>query len=122
MGDQNFVKLELRTAWYFKGFGQGHVLELGGNAGVAQKLNSQDVPFYDRYYLGGQGTLRGFDYHGVGPRQVSQDGHLYEPIGGDTYWFGFHGMMQHTDCRPITVCYVLRYRECFRAAVEQPRL
>ncbi|MDB6022055.1 MAG: outer membrane protein assembly complex, YaeT protein, partial [Pedosphaera sp.] len=31
--------------------------------------------------------LRGFDYRGVGPREVSQDGRLYEPIGGDTYWF-----------------------------------
>ncbi len=89
VGDQNFVKLELTTSWYFKGFAPGHVLEVGGSGGVAQPLGSQDVPFYDRYYLGGQGTLRGFDYHGVGPRQVSQDGHLYEPIGGDTYWFGF---------------------------------
>lgn len=89
VGDQEFVKIELRSSWYFKGFAPGHVLEVGGSGGVAQKLQSQDVPFYDRYYLGGQNTLRGFDYHGVGPREVSQDGQLFEPIGGDTYWFGF---------------------------------
>jgi outer membrane protein insertion porin family len=64
------------------------VIEVGGKAGVAQRLGSQDVPFYDRYYLGGQYDLRGFDYRGVGPRAVTQDGGLYEPIGGDTYWLG----------------------------------
>jgi outer membrane protein insertion porin family len=56
-------------------------------AGVTQQLNGPDVPFYDRFYLGGPDDLRGFDYTGVGPREVSQDGSLYEPIGGDTYWF-----------------------------------
>src|SRR6185437_3116183 len=86
---RDFVKLELRTAWYFKGLATGHVIEVGGRAGVAQKIGSQDVPFYDRYYLGGQDSLRGFDFSGVGPRQVTQDGQLYEPIGGDTYWLGY---------------------------------
>jgi outer membrane protein insertion porin family len=89
IGGRNFEKLELTTSWYFKGFAQGHVLEIGGRAGVAQKLGSQDVPFYDRFYLGGQDSLRGFDFNGVGPRAVTQDGQLFEPIGGDTYWMGY---------------------------------
>ncbi len=89
VGDRNFEKIELRTSWYFKGFAEGHVLEVGGRAGVEQKLSSQDVPFYDRFYLGGQDSLRGFDYNGVGPREVTQDGQLYEPVGGDTYWLGY---------------------------------
>jgi outer membrane protein insertion porin family len=86
-GDRNYYKLELHSAWYFKGFGEGHVLELGGSAGVTDKLSgSRDVPFYDRFYLGGQNTLRGYDYRGVGPREVTRDGQHFEPIGGDTYW------------------------------------
>ncbi len=51
-------------------------------------MGSDDVPFYDRYYLGGLRDLRGFDYPGVGPREVTQDGTEYEPIGGDTFWMG----------------------------------
>jgi outer membrane protein insertion porin family len=44
------------------------------------------VPFYERYYLGGQDTLRGFRYRSVGPRE---DGSGNEPIGGNTYYFGY---------------------------------
>ncbi len=88
VGDRNYVKTELESAWYFRGFGEGDVLEVLGKGGVLQKLSSRDAPFYDKYYLGGQNDLRGFDRFGVGPRAVTQDGFSYEPIGGDTYWLG----------------------------------
>jgi outer membrane protein insertion porin family len=82
--DRQFFKLELKTGWYFKGFAKGHVLELAGRAGVADSLESGDVPFYDRYYLGGLYSLRGFKYRYISPREPGYN----EPIGGDTYWFG----------------------------------
>ena len=88
VGDFNDFKLEAKTAWYFKGFGEGHVLEMVLKAGVAERLSGRDVPFYDRYYLGGQYSLRGFDYRGVGPREATTDSSSFEPIGGDTYWLG----------------------------------
>jgi outer membrane protein insertion porin family len=88
LGDRSYLKTEISSAWYFKGFAKGHVLEVVGRAGVAQPLGNEDVPFYDRYYLGGLRDLRGFDYPGVGPREVTQDGSEYEPIGGDTFWMG----------------------------------
>jgi outer membrane protein insertion porin family len=83
-GDRNFAKLELKTGWYFKGFAKGHVLELVGRTGVAKNLQSGDVPFEERYYLGGLYSLRGFKFYSVSPRQPG----FTEPIGGDTYWFG----------------------------------
>jgi outer membrane protein insertion porin family len=88
VGDRSYVKTELSSAWYFKGLAPGHVLEVVGRGGVAQKIGTEDVPFYDRYYLGGLRDLRGFDFPGVGPREVTQDGTEYEPIGGDTFWMG----------------------------------
>jgi outer membrane protein insertion porin family len=48
------------------------------------KLQSGDVPFEERFYLGGLYSLRGFKFYGVSPRQPG----FTEPIGGDTYWFG----------------------------------
>ena len=42
------------------------------------------MPFYERYYLGGLYSLRGFKYRSISPRED----HISEPIGGDTYWFG----------------------------------
>lgn len=83
-GDRRFYKLELKTDWFFKGFAKGHVLELAGRTGVADTLESADVPFYERYYLGGLYSLRGFKFYSISPRQPGFD----EPIGGDTYWFG----------------------------------
>ncbi len=84
-GEKDFYKLELHSAWYFKGLLPGHVLEMVGRAGVAQAYGStDDVPFYERYYLGGLYSLRGFKYRSISPREPGID----EPIGGDTYWFG----------------------------------
>ena len=85
-GDRTYYKMEGKSAWYFKGLAKGHVLELVGKIGVAERLSGGDIPFFDRYYLGGQYSLRGYDYRAVGPRDVTLDGQSYEPIGGDTYW------------------------------------
>jgi outer membrane protein insertion porin family len=83
-GDKEFYKLELKTMWFFRGFAKGHVLELDASTGLAGSLGSGDVPFYERYYLGGMYSLRGFKYRTISPR----DPGFTEPIGGDTYWFG----------------------------------
>lgn len=82
--DKEFYKLELTSAWYFKGLARGHILELVAHTGVADSLESDDVPFYERYYLGGMYSVRGFKYRSISPRQPG----CSEPIGGDTYWFG----------------------------------
>ena len=92
-GDQNYYKAELKSAWYFKGFFPGHVLELLGETGVADAYGgTRDVPFYDRYFLGGPNSLRGFRYRSVSPREGNPlwpaPGASREPVGGDTYWFG----------------------------------
>jgi outer membrane protein insertion porin family len=93
-GDTTYYKLELHTDWFWPGFLPGHVIEAGGRAGVADSISGGDVPFYDRYYLGGLYSLRGFTYRNIAPREanieVDPSGHTYfqEPIGGDSYWFG----------------------------------
>jgi outer membrane protein insertion porin family len=93
IGDTTYYKLQIKTAWYFPGLFTGHVLEAVGRAGVAESLSGGDVPFYDRYYLGGLYSLRGFKFRNIAPRDPnSYPGNPYgmptEPIGGDTFWFG----------------------------------
>ncbi len=103
-GDISIYKLNGKTTFYFPFFGK-HVLQLVGAAGVAQAYGASvgdgplvietnivsgvtntlpvqvsDVPIFDRYFLGGANTLRGFDFRKVGPKDV--DG---EPVGGNTY-------------------------------------
>jgi outer membrane protein insertion porin family len=87
-GDTDFYKLEFRTAWYFPMYFEGHVLELVGRTGVVDSYGSGDrgrdrVPIFDRWFLGGLYTLRGYRYRSIGPRDE-----LGEPIGGNTYVFG----------------------------------
>lgn len=81
-GETDFYKIELGTHWYFKGFFEGHILEAGGRIGTVKSYSSEPVPLFDRFFLGGPETIRGYRYRDVGPHE--QD----EPTGGDTYWFG----------------------------------
>jgi outer membrane protein insertion porin family len=92
-GNENYYKLGMTTAWYFPGFFKGHVLEAGGRLGIADSFSGGDVPFYDRYYLGGMYSLRGYKFRNVAPRDPNYLNPTYpnmanEPIGGDTSWFG----------------------------------
>jgi outer membrane protein insertion porin family len=95
-GDYNLYRVELRTGWYFPGFADGHVWEILGRVGVLDSLGEgidvpdadngpNKVPFFERYFLGGAYTLRGFEYRDVGPREAKFNGG-YEPIGGNTYY------------------------------------
>ena len=84
-GEVDIYKLELKSAWYFPGFFEGHVWELVGRAGVVDSFNGTDqVPIFERWFLGGAYSLRGYKYRHVGPRTEL----THEPLGGDTYWFG----------------------------------
>ena len=83
-GDTDFYKLELKTSWYFKGFGTGHVLELGAEGGVVSSYgDSTQVPIFERWYLGGLYNMRGYKYQTVGPEDQ-----FGEPLGGDTFFYG----------------------------------
>ncbi|HXT13873.1 MAG TPA: outer membrane protein assembly factor BamA [Candidatus Angelobacter sp.] len=88
-GDRDYYKLQLKTHWFFKGALPGHVIELAATTGVADSYgHTGDVPFYDRYFLGGPDDLRGFRYRSVSPRErpFSSQDFSREPIGGDTMW------------------------------------
>lgn len=55
--------------------GLKHILKLHAEAGF---IFGGDSPIYERFYLGGAGSMRGFDFRGVGPHQSD------DPVGGDT--------------------------------------
>lgn len=53
------------------------VLALKGSFGTIQGADADDVPANKRFYAGGGGSIRGFGYQDVGPRDVDGD-----PSGG----------------------------------------
>ncbi|PXA04711.1 outer membrane protein assembly factor BamA [Coraliomargarita sinensis] len=83
-GDVNYYKFEAKTAHYFPTFDTlEQSFSVVARAGTVTPWgNSTDVPFYDRFYLGGPDTLRGFDFRDVGPRDPDDDD---ESIGGNSY-------------------------------------
>jgi outer membrane protein insertion porin family len=82
-GDWQFVKSDLDASWYLPiGDPEEEVrpgFYLGGGIGIADAYgDSEDVPYTERFYLGGSRVLRGFRYRGVGPNIGGR------PIGGAT--------------------------------------
>lgn len=60
-----------------------HTLFAQVRAGVAIPTNGQDlIPYSERFYLGGEGTIRGFRFRGVGPVELGT------PIGGEVFYVG----------------------------------
>ena len=83
-GDINYYKMEGRTAQFIPTFdAYEQSLSIIARAGSVSPFGQSDiVPFYDRFYLGGPDTLRGFDHREVGDRD---DDDLNESVGGNTY-------------------------------------
>ncbi|MFW6061705.1 MAG: outer membrane protein assembly factor BamA [Planctomycetota bacterium] len=84
MGDYTFGNLhaDYRRYWtvHQDALGRPHVL-----AGrVASGHIFGEAPVYEKYYGGGLGSVRGFDYRGISPRAGTQD----DPIGGDWLLLG----------------------------------
>ncbi|MDP0500958.1 MAG: outer membrane protein assembly factor BamA [Verrucomicrobiota bacterium JB022] len=83
-GDTEYAELETRNAVFIPLFKTGdQVLSVLFRAGSLYEYSDKPTPFFDRYYLGGPDTLRGFEYREVSPRD--DDG--LENIGGNSYAF-----------------------------------
>ncbi|MGB0580291.1 MAG: outer membrane protein assembly factor BamA [Limisphaerales bacterium] len=82
-GSADFFRLETRGSQYFPGFIPSHTIELLGRIGTAQGYDGDSVRLFNRYFLGGPRTLRGYRFAQVSPRDS-----FGEPFGGNTYWFG----------------------------------
>ncbi len=69
-GDKDFVKGWVHAAYYHSIIPKV-VLELKGRTGVVENYgDSDDVPIYERYFVGGATTVRGYRQRGIGPRDA----------------------------------------------------
>lgn len=86
-GDEDYYKLEAKGSQFFPIFEtQNQVIAVLARVGVLDSFgDTTQVPFYDRFYLGGPYTLRGFEYREVGPKVRVEDDDV--PVGGNTYGF-----------------------------------
>jgi outer membrane protein insertion porin family len=77
-GTNAFVKVIGDTGWYMPLWWE-HVFVLHGRAGWLTGHSGGDLPIYEKFFLGGINTLRGFDYQSVSPRDLATN----DRIGGE---------------------------------------
>jgi outer membrane protein insertion porin family len=67
-GTNNFTKYIVESSWYFKTIWK-LVLALHAKAGITDRFGaSGEVPIYEKFYVGGAETVRGYSYFGqIGP-------------------------------------------------------
>jgi outer membrane protein insertion porin family len=87
-GDTDTYQFQLRGSQYFSLWFE-HVLNFRGWTSIVEEYgNSDHVPIFDRLFLGGPRTVRGFKFREVGPKDDTE-----EPIGGRS---AFYGTVEYT--------------------------
>lgn len=99
-GDSDYWRLEGRGAQFWPVFDFGkQVFSIIGRAGTISSYGGGDVPFFDRFYLGGPQTLRGYDFREVGPAETAADGDT-KAVGGESMGF-FSAEYSFTIVEPL---------------------
>ncbi|MDD5757558.1 MAG: outer membrane protein assembly factor BamA [Desulfobulbaceae bacterium] len=81
-GDAEYTKYEGSASWFFK-VPLDSTFHYKLAAGYAVANTEGKLPIYEKFYLGGMNTIRGFDSSGITPR----DPDTSERIGGDKMWY-----------------------------------
>ncbi len=76
---ESFYRVEARGSYYTNFLDKALIWHLGAHAGAIDTFNGSEVPLYERYFLGGGESLRGFPYREVSP--VDSNGYN---IGGNS--------------------------------------
>ena len=79
--DTDFYRFrEVNTSFHPVPWFEDHVVAIHLRAGVVEEYGDSDsVPLFERFFLGGPYTIRGFEYRDIGPKDENG-----EPVGGRT--------------------------------------
>jgi outer membrane protein insertion porin family len=81
-GDAEFTKYEGSSGWWFPLFWKT-VFHANLAAGQVFENETAQLPVYERFYLGGLNSVRGFEYAKISPLTPLTD----ERVGGDKMWY-----------------------------------
>lgn len=88
-----FFKLQFDGHWYTPVIGENTlVFHLHGHLGYVQELHNKRIPYRELYNIGGQASVRGWEFGQIGPMwyiedQVSETGWQGESIGAKKGFF-----------------------------------
>lgn len=99
-GSHDYYKAELHAVNYLPFINDWFVLTTGAKIGMTGTFGGGHVPLYDRYFLGGGDSVRGFPYRSIGPTDHNKDNY------GGHFMYLFTAELSH----PI-------YKDLLRGAV-----
>jgi len=83
-GQTNLYRIEARAGYWVPTFDFGtQVFSVVAKTGTVMGYGGKNVPFFEKYFLGGAYNMRGFKYRKVGPIDPGTE----EPLGGNTFGF-----------------------------------
>ena len=82
-GDIGFDKIVGETSWYIPVY-KGLVTLLHGEAGYVDERDGYFLPDYEKFYLGGIDSMRGFNFNDVNIKTINSEGLISEE-GGEKY-------------------------------------
>jgi outer membrane protein insertion porin family len=71
-GDNYFVKASFESSWFFP-LPLNMVLNLRGKFGIIEPYGGKTVPIYEKFFVGGLYSVRGFEYGKAGPVDLNED-------------------------------------------------
>jgi outer membrane protein insertion porin family len=82
-GNIGFQKVVGKLGWYIPLY-KGLVTFLHGESGYVHGISGYILPDYEKFYLGGMNSIRGFDYHDINIKGVNSQGETTKN-GGNSY-------------------------------------
>jgi outer membrane protein insertion porin family len=79
--DLQYYKLDYKQAWY-KEIYSGYTFMLNGEIGYADTYGNEQYPFFKNYYMGGVGSVRGYQNGTLGPKGIDGSTSREFAIGG----------------------------------------
>jgi outer membrane protein insertion porin family len=86
-GDSSFTKYEATSSWHYP-LPWETTFRVKGSIGYVVENEEKKLPVYEKFYLGGLNTIRGFDSGKISPLELNTDGVTYSRVGGEKMWYG----------------------------------
>jgi outer membrane protein insertion porin family len=102
-GELRFYRGNYEIQWFIP-VRRENVIQLTGRVGYADGYDDKPLPFYKNFYLGGVGTVRGYETASIGPKDENGDalGGPVLMVGNAEFFFPFPGLEKDRSVRLST--------------------
>lgn len=99
-GDIQFYRASASNQWYYP-LTKSLTISLRGELGLVNAWSTRNLPFYEYFYIGGMGSVRGYKGGSLGPKDENNDayGGTRKAVANAEILFPFPGMRDDKTLR-----------------------